>query len=99
MDMFHEGPGKVHPVDGRQAQAPRGAQPWRSNGPRRLSCAYLLARCMLCSGRVGLDINKLEFARFPGTVKKIRGGGDGGEDMPVPMPNTEAKLPRGDNSP
>ena len=29
----------------------------------------------------------------------IRGGGDGGEDMPVPMPNTEAKLPRGDNSP
>ena len=28
-----------------------------------------------------------------------RGGGDGGEDMPVPMPNTEAKLPRGDNSP
>ena len=30
---------------------------------------------------------------------KIRGGGDGGEDMPVPMPNTEAKLPRGDNSP
>ena len=41
----------------------------------------------------------MEFARFPGTVKKIRGGGDGGEDMPVPMPNTEAKLPRGDNSP
>ena len=31
--------------------------------------------------------------------EKIRGGGDGGEDMPVPMPNTEAKLPRGDNSP
>ena len=30
---------------------------------------------------------------------RIRGGGDGGEDMPVPMPNTEAKLPRGDNSP
>ena len=29
----------------------------------------------------------------------IRGGGDGGEDMPVPMPNTEAKLSRGDNSP
>ena len=41
----------------------------------------------------------MEFARFPGTVMKIRGGGDGGEDMPVPMPNTEAKLPRGDNSP
>ena len=41
----------------------------------------------------------MEFARFPGTVVKIRGGGDGGEDMPVPMPNTEAKLPRGDNSP
>ena len=61
--------------------------------------AHMSARCMLCSGRVGLDINKLEFARFLGTVKKIRGGGDGGEDMPVPMPNTEAKLPRGDNSP
>ena len=41
----------------------------------------------------------MEFARFPGTVDTIRGGGDGGEDMPVPMPNTEAKLPRGDNSP
>lgn len=53
---------------------------------------------MLCSGRVGFDEN-VEFARFPGTVDTIRGGGDGGEDMPVPMPNTEAKLPRGDNSP
>ena len=41
----------------------------------------------------------MEFARFPGTVSMRRGGGDGGEDMPVPMPNTEAKLPRGDNSP
>ena len=62
--MFHEGPGKVHPVDGRQAQAPRGAQPWRSNGPRRLSCAYVMRAA--CCAPEGSDMIQIGVRAVPG---------------------------------